>query len=164
MGIAQGGVNQKKAVACPSMRLQDSEEATSSLRVSAAQLAPGRPRWANRVKRQLLPKDLHRSVQIHTRSYKSRLPPHTHLFVTPRLAGEEPQVIQVASEASRSRHFSLNQEPPPLPPSPPKMYSPSAASDQAPVQDRPVGREPLGVICCQELPCVAPKSKRSSRA
>ena len=70
----------------------------------------------------------------------------------PRLAAVEPQVILITSEANELRHSSLSQEPPP----PPKMYSPSAASDQtAAWKDRPVGGEPLGLICCQ-LPCVAP--------
>ena len=71
----------------------------------------------------------------------------------PRLSAEEQQLIQVVSEAKTSRHSTW--EPPlPLPSSPPKMYSPSAVLDQpAPEAARGVGGEPLGVICCQELPC-----------
>ena len=38
---------------------------------------------------------------------------------------------------------------------PPKMYSPSAAVDQLPAAcSLSLGAVPLGVICCQALPCV----------
>ena len=77
----------------------------------------------------------------------------------PRLAAEEPQVIQGALDANQPCHFSLSQEPPlKLSSRPPKMYSPSAAADQVPTPSRAVGGEPLGVICCQAPPCVAKKT------
>ena len=59
----------------------------------------------------------------------------------------------------KSHKSFMNRLPPLLPSQPPKMYSPSAVADQAPTCfARAVGREPLGVIRCQALPCVAKKT------
>ena len=49
---------------------------------------------------------------------------------------------------------------PGLPSIPPKMYIPPASPDQAAAWPyRMMGREPLGVICCQELPCIHPNQR-----
>ena len=71
-----------------------------------------------------------------------------------RLAVEEPQVVHPALDTKPSRVFNSGQGPQPLPTAlPPKMYMPSAASDQPAVwYSRAEGGVPVGLICCQELP------------
>ena len=143
MGIAQDCVNivnQKKAFACQSLCLQDSEEVSSieSQSSSSSFLAPRvcRPLNSHQVDPAGLIAFQHNCFEMISRSvqmHNSLLPPHTHLFVTPRLAAEEPQVIHEASEANQLRHWRLSREPPLPLARPPKMYSPSAASDHAAV-------------------------------